>query len=117
LAVSLEDVTSGFALPVILTDPDTGLPYPEYYGKILYDVKVWDPEQGCEIVVHRPIVTLRRSSLARVPKSGEKWKIQIPTEPRVDAPKETFIFERPALDGISIGYVKMELVRPRSNVP
>ena len=115
LAVTLEDPTNGFGLPVILTPPD-GEALDVVYGKILYDTKVFDPELGTDIVVHRPVVTVRRSTLVaagRVPVSGERWKVEIPVEPRVDAPKETFVFECPVLDGQSIGYIKMELHRPR----
>jgi hypothetical protein len=113
LAFSLESETD-WGLPVILTDPD-GVEYSTYYGQILYDTLAVDPATGAQVIVHKPVVTLRVSSLTRVPADGENWKVSIPTSPDRTATKETFLLERPSEDGRSIGFIRLYLIRPRQS--
>lgn len=82
----------------------------ELVGQIIYDTLVDNPETGQEIIVHKPVVTLRRTSLVRIPADGEKWYCEIPIEPKVDAPKYPFIVERPTEDGGAIGFIRLYLV-------
>lgn len=109
LAVTLE---GDFGLPVELVSPDgavqTGL-----QGQILYDTVSVNPETMEEVIVNDPIVTLRRSSLARVPKAGERWVVKIPTSPSLTTPVESFVLSNvsPPAGGASIGFIKLYLTR------
>lgn len=82
----------------------------ELVGQIIYDTLVDNPETGQEIVVHKPVVTLRRTSLVRIPLPGESWFCEIPIEPKVTAPKFPFVVERPTEDGGAIGFIRLYLV-------
>lgn len=113
----LETLEGEFGLPVVLIDPD-GVTYdksandPEndLVGQVLYDTMIENPETGQDIIVHKPVVTLRRSSLGRVPVSGEKWVVKIPIVPQYDAEKVTFSLERPAEEGGAIGFIRLYLM-------
>lgn len=106
-------------LPVVLIDPDgntidTSLNDGETLGgQILYDTVRINPTTGEEMVVNNPIVSLRRSSLSRVPLPGEKWVVKIPTTPSTTAPKEDFVLSptRPPEGGRSIGFIRLYLQR------
>ena len=71
-----------FGVPVIMTGPDgldysttkAGLPV---RGRLVYDHAEIN-EQGLTIVVHAPVLTLRVSTLRRVPAAGEHWEFKIP---------------------------------------
>lgn len=117
LAVTLE---GHFRLPLVLISPDgevqefsandTADPQTEpLVGQILYDSTENDPETGMPVFVNKPVVSVRITSLDRVPLPTEKnqWAVKIPIEPRFDAPKETFIVEEPTRHGRSIGYIRL----------
>jgi hypothetical protein len=114
LATTLE---GDFGLPVVLIGPD-GVTYDTSFndpstpllGQILYDTRVDIPETGQEIIVHKPVVTLRRTSLERIPISGEKWIVKIPIVPQFDAPKVSFSLENPTEDGGAIGFIRLYLM-------
>jgi len=110
LATTLED-PNGFGLPVLLVDPD-GVEHGPYYGQVLYDTRGVD-DLGIPISQHMPVVTLRRSSLARVPLATEKerWAVRIPTTPSATATKETFVLGHPSEDGGSIGFIRLYLTK------
>lgn len=114
LAETLEDPDC-FGLPVLLVDPD-GVEHGPYYGQVLYDTRVTKAteEEFLEVVDHNPVVTLRRSSLARIPLPTEKtrWAVRIPTTPSLTATKETFMLGRVSEDGGSIGFIRLYLTRP-----
>jgi len=110
-----ETLEAEFGLPVVLTSPDgvrystsANDPTAELVGQVLYDTVSQDTD-GNQILDHRPVVTLRRSSLTRVPAAGEKWSVEIPTTPRADSPRETFLVERASEDGGSIGFIRLYL--------
>lgn len=118
LAFSLEG--DDWGLPVELIDPSgnkystsENSPDPEnplpLKGQILYDQLAANPDTGEVITVNNPIITLRRSSLARIPADGERWSIKIPTEPSLSAAMENFVLSpvRPHGGGQSIGYIKL----------
>jgi len=108
LADTLED-PDDFGLPVTLVD-DLG-DSQDYYGQILYDTLTENPETGAEVVVHKPVVTLRRSSLVRIPLPNEKWIVKIPLTPSLTAPKVDFAIERPSEEGGAIGFIRLYLTR------
>jgi hypothetical protein len=99
-----------WALPVTLISPDaetqTGI-----MGQVLYDTVRVNPETGEDMVVGNPVVSLRRSSLNRVPLSGENWIVKIPTIPSFTAPLEDFVIDptRPIEGGRSIGFIRLYL--------
>jgi len=104
-----------WGLPVILIDPDgveqtksVNDPTEDLSGQILYDHRVVDSETGMEHTVNTPVVTLRISSLLRVPKDGENWGMKFPLVPDPAAPKTTFILiGRPPEGGASIGFIRL----------
>lgn len=109
LAVTLE---GDFGLPVELIDPD-GTKYTGIEGQILYDQLTADPETGEPITVNNPIVSVRRSSLVRVPQPGENWVVKIPITPSRTAALEDFMLSpvKPPGGGGSIGFIKLYLQR------
>ncbi len=100
-----DTLESEFAVAVDLVDPD-GAEYSNV-GQVLYDTISQDAD-GNTIIDHKPVVTLRRSSLDRVPAPGEAWAVKIPTSPIVST-KSTYLLERATEDGCSIGYIKLYL--------
>lgn len=117
LAVTLED-PDGYGLPVILIAPDgtrydksANDPTQDLSGQILYDTTVTEPETGLDIIVHKPVVTLRRSSLARVPVPGETWAVRIPETPDPTATKTLHTVERATEEGKAIGFVRLYLTK------
>jgi hypothetical protein len=113
LAETLED-SDDYGLPVVLIGPD-GVVYDtsendddDLYGQVLYD-HISQDEDGNQIIDNRPVVTLRISSLARVPQNGEVWAVKIPVSPLADAELQTFVMERAVEGGASIGFVRLYL--------
>ena len=111
-----ETLEAEYGLPVILTSSNgvrqsksANDPTADLVGQILYDTTMYD--EGVEIIVHKPVVTLRVSSLVRVPVPGERWLVEIPTTPNYTATKESFLLERPSEDGGSIGFIRLYLMR------
>lgn len=119
----LEKTLEGaWKLPVTLIDPDgneitesANSPDPlnplRLGGQVLYDIVRVNPDTGEEMVVNKPVVTLRRSSLSRVPVAGEKWLVRIPTTPDESATLEDFLIDqtRPPEGGRSIGFIRLYL--------
>lgn len=106
LAVSLE---GRWGLPVILTSPD-GERQGDLKGQVLYGIRRIDPDSGNEIVVDTPAVTLRRSSLTRVPLAGERWIVEIPASV-TDATMKPYHLtpDRPPEGGKSVGFIRLYL--------
>jgi hypothetical protein len=109
LAVTLED-TGGFGLPIVLIDPDGATQ--EVTGQVLYD-SIETTAEGLSIIVHRPVVTVRRSSLTRVPlpTDSPRWACRVPTSPVDGAAMGTFLVERPEESGGSLGFVRLYLAK------
>lgn len=82
-------------------------------GQVLYDRVRTNPDTGEEMVVPEPIVVLRRSSLPRVPKSGEKWIVRIPTNISDFNSLENFSLSatRATEGGRSIGFIRLYLTK------
>jgi hypothetical protein len=105
-----------FGLPVILVDPDgntitQNLSLTTLKGQILYSTTRLDPETGEPIIVNNPVVTLRRSSLSRVPAPGERWLVRIPIDPTEGAAIVDFIIDqgRSPEGGRDIGFIRLYL--------
>jgi hypothetical protein len=108
-----------WSLPVVLKGPD-GKIYDtsandgeRLGGQVLYDIVRLSPDTGNNIIVNKPVVTLRRTSLERVPQAGERWIVQIPVRPSETAEMEDFILDpdRPPEGGASIGFIRLYLRR------
>jgi hypothetical protein len=124
LGEMLEDYENGFALPVILiapdgteqafsaNDPDTPRTIP-LTGRVTSAWFDQNPDTGMPMRVDNPIVTLRKSSLDRVPEAGENWAVKIPKEPAVDSEKETFFMEFAPRLGDSFGWIQIPLMKFR----
>lgn len=112
LGTSME---GAWGLPVELTGPDgitqtlsanDGLPL---VGQVLSSSFDSDPETGATILTDKPVVTLRITSLNRIPLAGEMWFIKMPMNPDPDAAKESFLMssDRAPFRNRSLGYVKI----------
>lgn len=112
LATSLE---GEYGLPVELTSPDGVIQTTKkdssdlLQGQILYDTVLVDPATLEQMTVNLPIVSLRRSSLDRIPLAGETWHIKFPTAPSRTAAKMNFLMsaDRAPGGGGSIGFIKI----------
>jgi len=108
-----------WGLPVTLISPDGEIQTlkkgttDRLTGQVLYDTVQQNPETGEIIMVDNPIVSLRRTSLDRIPEDGEKWVVQIPTTPSTTAALEDFVLSPTKAHGGggSIGYIKLYLTR------
>ncbi len=110
LAVTLEDEVTGFGMTVELISPDGEVI--EAVGQVLYD-SIETNDMGLQTIVHKPVVTLRRSSLSRVPLSKDRprWACRIPISLEPDAETRTYIVENPTEGGGSIGLIRLYLTR------
>lgn len=118
IEADLADTLEGdFGLPVVLISP-SGVRYTspvsdstaDLMGQVVYETISQD-QDGNQVIDHKPVVTLRRSSLAAIPASGERWAVEIPIGPRADADREVFLLERASEDGSSIGFIRLYLRR------
>lgn len=80
-------------------------------GQVMYDTVRLNVETGERMVIPNPVVTLRRSSLTRVPAAGENWIVEIPVNPIAGAPVGKYCFSpvRPPEGGASIGFIRLYL--------
>lgn len=121
LGTILEDYTNGFALPVILKSPNTGLTQ-EYSandpdtprtipltGRVVYASFDFNADTGMPMRVDNPIVTLRTSSLDEVPQAGEIWAVEIPEKPDPAADKKTLLMTLAPRTGDSYQWVQLVL--------
>lgn len=78
-------------------------------GQVLYDTVRLNPDNGDRLVTNQPIVSVRRSSLLRVPEPGENWIVEIPATPTPNAPiiQCSISPVRPPEGGSSIGFVRL----------
>lgn len=123
VAITLE---GKFGLPVELTAPDGATQIysahdPEdenlLMGQVLYDGEIQNPETGESVIIEEPVVSLRLTSLDRIPKAGEVWGVAIPNEPRADADKDYYVTtDLPFLGGRSIGFIKLFLTKPKQSL-
>jgi hypothetical protein len=120
----LGDTIEGeFGVPVKLITPDGETVAAAVDGRPLLGKVRWtqgevDPETGVAVAVPNPVVTLRRSSLARVPATGENWGVIIPNGPRPDAAPAHFVLDGSyAVEGgRTLGKVRLPLSAVRGGV-
>lgn len=98
------------SMSVSLLSPN-GVWYRDLKGQVLYDTVRLDPETAERTVTPCPIVTLRRSSLTRIPLAGENWMVEIPVSPVAGAAIGQYVFSptRPPEGGSSIGFIRLYL--------
>ena len=108
-----ETLEGEWSLPVILIGPD-GIKYDKTVdgrnltGQVLYGRREFNPDTGEEIFINTPVVTLRISSLVRVPADTECWGVKIPVKPSTTADMDDFIFNgRPSEGGATIGFMRI----------
>ncbi len=82
-------------------------------GRVLWGQPRTNLETGEVVIVSDPVVILRRSSLSRVPLTGEAWSVIIPSGPMTGAPLGLYMLDRSrSLEGgRSLGTIKLPLVR------
>jgi hypothetical protein len=87
-------------------------------GRVLWSQPRTNLESGEVAIVPDPVVELRRSSLSRVPATGERWSVLIPSGPITGAPVELYMLDRSRSveGGRSLGVIKLPLVRVKQSV-
>lgn len=116
LAITLE---GEWGLPVELIGPDgqeittsANSPDPQnplpLMGQVLYTTIRVSPATGEEVIANAPVITLRRSSLARIPVPGETWHIKFPKDPSLTAQLDDYVFsiDRASEGGRSLGFIR-----------
>jgi hypothetical protein len=124
----LRDTLEGeFGLPVVLIVGD-GASSARYdkttdgrplVGQVLWSQPTINPDTGEKIAIYAPVVTLRRSSLPRVPKSGEDWIVLLPEGPADTGVPSVAYRMDPAYaveGGKSLGKVRIPLVAAKQAV-
>jgi hypothetical protein len=110
-------IEGDFGIPVTLISPDGVRTDTATDGRPLVGKVRWSqPEinaEGMPVVVDNPVVTLRRSSLPREPKSREAWAVIIPSGPRADAPLAEYLLDKgyAVEGGRTLGKIRLPLVR------
>lgn len=123
----VDSLEGEWGMPVELTSPDGEVqkysannPDILLKGQVLYFSKREDPETGETIVVPQPVVSLRISSLTRVPADGEKWHIKMHVNPRPGSLMQSFLFtpDRAKEHGTDIGFIRIypELIETETPV-
>lgn len=111
-----ESVEGEWKVPVELTSPDGQVqryslnnPTERLGGQVLYFSRQTNPETGEMIIVNQPVVSLRISSLIRVPAAGENWFIRMPIAPTPGAPMVSFVFTgtKAPEHGTDIGFIRI----------
>ena len=80
-------------------------------AQVLYDYDSVDPESGSLVVVSETMVTLRKTALRIVPKSGETWGIRLPAHPADQETLTQFIInsDEAIMGGDSAGFVTLKI--------
>lgn len=107
LEESITDESAGTEIKIL----NTSMPL---NGQVMYDTIEQDTDTGVDVIMHKPVVTLRRSSLVRIPVQTEKnqWLVSIPITPSQSATKQPYIMDRPSEGGNSIGFIRLYLSQP-----
>jgi hypothetical protein len=117
----LGDTIEGeFGVPVTLLTPSGGRISETVDGRPLLGKVRWSQtdvnlEAGVTAAVFSPVVTLRRSSLPRLPKTGEAWAVIIPESGTPGAPPETFALDGSYAveEGRTLGKIRLPLVKAK----
>jgi len=111
-----ESMESEWGMPVELTSPDgetqrfsLNNPLELLKGQVLHFSRRENPDTGEPVVVDQPVISLRISSLIRVPQAGERWFIRFPISPRPGAAYVSRIFtpDRSPEHGSDIGFMRI----------
>jgi len=88
-------------------------------GQVLYDTLEQNPDTGADMIMHKPVVTLRRSSLVRIPEQTERntWLVSIPKAPSTNAEMQPYIMGYPSEGGNSLGFIRLYLTKPLQSTP
>ena len=99
-----------FSLPINAVDP-LGVRTEGIRAQVLYDTVRVNPDTGEDMVVEAPVITVRRSTLPRIPAPGENWYFEIPITPSETADKTPYMMSlvRPPEGGRSIGFIRIYL--------
>lgn len=127
LGAMIEDSVNGFGLPVSLCPPDgerqiydahdTGVPQTQLLmGRVVYARFEVSPQTGMSYRVNDPMVTLRKSSLVRVPAAGEIWSVTIPKEPSLTSDTETYLMTMAPQSGDSYPWILLVLMKAEQDV-
>jgi hypothetical protein len=118
----LADTIEGeFGVPVTLIFAGDGIRVSEtvdgrpLVGKVRWSQPSITTEDGDTVAVPAPVVTLRRSSLSRVPATGETWYVEIPEGGRKGAPPKSYLLDtKHAIEGgMTLGKVRLPLVEAK----
>ena len=105
LSITLE---GDYGLPIILTAPDGSSQTVQ--GQVHYNTLQFDAQSGVDIIIEKPWVAVRRSTLTRIPVAGQRWLIQIPSTPDPDADTDSYLWDGVAPEGgRSIGFMRLYL--------
>jgi hypothetical protein len=102
-----ETLEGDWALPVVLVAPDGS--ESSYSGQVIYETVQFEEDTSTDIIVKKPVVSLRISSLNRIPLQTEKWFCKIPMTPDATAQKVTHRIENVSQGGYSIGFIRLYL--------
>lgn len=111
-----ESIEGEWKIDVELTDPDGNVqtmsandPTKTLGGQVLYFSQPVNPITGEVMIVNMPVVSLRVSSLDRVPANGEKWFIRMQVSPLAGADKVSFVFTgtKAKEHGTDIGFLRI----------
>ena len=112
-----QTVEGDFGTPVILVDPDgehitETIEGDTLKGRVLWTRKETNLDTGEPVMVPSPLVTLRESSLSRVPKTGEKWLVKIPSGPRPGSPIVEYLIDFASVveEGRNLGTINLPLI-------
>jgi hypothetical protein len=116
-------IEGDFAVPVTLIDPEgtfieQSLNGGRLRGKVRW-ARVAASADGVPFSVDAPALTLRRSSLPRIPQSHrEQWVVIMPSGPREDAPLEYWELDKGSSveGGRTLGKITLPLVKLRPPV-
>jgi hypothetical protein len=98
-----------FGLPLELVGPD-GVEQTGLYGFITY-ARVNVTETGNEVMVRKPVVTVSKRDLNRIPLSTDfgKWICRIPDRPYTTESLTTYVVEQVLAGGDSFDFVQLHL--------
>lgn len=111
-----ESMEGEWKIDVELTDPDGNVQTMSANdatktlgGQVLYFSQPADPLTGEQTIVNMPVVSLRISSLDRVPANDEKWFIRMPISSLAGADKVSFAFTgtKAKEHGTDIGFIRL----------
>jgi hypothetical protein len=96
-----------WGVPVELVSP-SAIEYLGIHGRVVYS-DVVQSDDGNEIIVNDPVVSIHLEDLERVPETGEKWIVRIPEKIGSET-MVNYTCERPVEINKSIGFITLRLV-------